>query len=114
MVANLQRFIARIVIRHLALERLILGALGGSPRIAGCPIGSRDDLGIAEQEELIRGSRDCGVLIGSVDVVRELGDGLYLRLEVGRHEFPDLAGVHLLAELRLLPAAGIGGSRVHT
>lgn len=36
--ANLQTGINRIILRHLAFEGLVLGALGGSPGI-GCPIG---------------------------------------------------------------------------
>lgn len=48
--ANLQTGINRIVLRHLALERLILGALGGSPRIVGCPVGGGDDFGAAERK----------------------------------------------------------------
>ena len=36
--ANLQTGINSIVLRHLAFEGLVLGALGGSPGI-GCPIG---------------------------------------------------------------------------
>lgn len=64
------------------LEGLLLGALGGGPGIAGCPVGGGDDLGVAEQEQLVRGSRHSSVRIGSVDVVRQLLDGLHFRLEV--------------------------------
>lgn len=70
---------------------------------------------IAEQEQPVRcrGHGGIFICISTTDVVRELPDGLHLGLEVGWHEAPDFAGVHLLAQLRLLPAAGIGVRGVH-
>lgn len=93
-----------MVLRHLALKGLVLGAFAGSPRTFGRPIGGWDELGVAEQEQLVRGGRHSGVRIGSVDVVRQLLDGLDLGLEIGRHEVPEITGVETAAELRLLPA----------
>ena len=61
-----------IVLRHLAFEALVLGALGGSRGI-GCPIGGGGgDLRVAEQEQLVLGSRHGGVLvlITAPDIVR--------------------------------------------
>ena len=102
-----------VVFRHLALEGLVLAAFGGGPGIARGPIGSGDDLGVAEQEQLVRGRSDGGILVCTADVVRELPDALHLGLEIGRHEVPDLAGVHLRTELGHLPTAGVGARGVH-
>lgn len=68
-VANLQAIVTRIIVRHLSLERLVLGTLGGGPRIFGCPVGGGDDLRVAEQEQLVRRLPSRGLLVGSADVV---------------------------------------------
>lgn len=114
-VANLQAIVTRIIVRHLSLERLVLGALVRSPGIAGCPVGGGDDLGVAEQEQFVGGRGDRGVLVraAAADVVRELPDGLHLGLEIGGHEVPNLTRIHLRTELRLLPSAGIRIRGVH-
>lgn len=111
-----------IVLRHLALECLVPAALGGTPGVVGGPMGSEvgapiggagRDLGLAEKEQPVRSRGHGGVLIGSADFVRELLDRFHLGLEIGRHEVPDLARVHLRTELGLLPATGVGVRRVH-
>lgn len=112
-VANGNSRVGIIVIRHLALEGLVLAALGGGPGIAGCSVGGGDNLGVAEQEQLVGRCRHGGILVGTAHVVRELLDALHLRLEIGGHEVPDLAGVHFLTEFGLLPTAGVGVDRVH-
>lgn len=111
--AKLQALVTRVVIHHLALEGLVLGALGRGQRVAIRPIRSRDDLGVAEQEQPVGGSCDGGRLTWSDGVYRELLGGFHLGLEIGRHEVPDLSGVHLRAELGCLPAADVVVRRIH-
>lgn len=107
--------IGSMVIHYLAPEGLVLDSLGGCPRIAGRPVGGGDDLGMTEQEQLVGscGNHRVFVLITTSEVVRELLYGLYLGLEIGRHEVPDLTRVYLRAELGGLPSADAGFRSVH-
>lgn len=112
--ANTQAIVTRIIVRHLTLEGLVLGSFVSDPRITRpAAIRGLDDFGITEHEQLVRGRRHGGILVGSINVVRQLPDRLHLGLEIGGHQVPDLAGVHLRAEFRLLPATGIGVGGVH-
>ena len=109
--------VVREVLRHLALKCLVLAALLANPRTIA-PKDSRrsfDDLGVAEQEQPVGRSCHGGVFVRTTaaDVVRELPDRVHLGLEIGRHEVPDLAAVHLRAELGPLPAADVGFRGIH-
>ena len=116
-VTKFKGVVVREVLRHLALECLVLAALLANPRTIA-PKDSRrsfDDLGVAEQEQPVGRSCHGGVFVRTTaaDVVRELPDRVHLGLEIGRHEVPDLAGVHLRAELGPLPAADVGFRGIH-
>lgn len=110
-----QTWVAVIVIQHLAPEGLVLGPLHTKPRpIRKAFRKSIVNLGVAEREQLVGGRRHGAGWVGNSTVVeRDLGDGLYLGLEVGRHEVPYLAGVHLLAQLGSLPPTVAGILGVH-
>lgn len=104
-----------VVLRHLAPEGLVLGVLVGSPGIVRCEIRRRHNLGVAEQEQSVGRCCHGGILIRlpATDVLRELPDGLYLGLEIGRDQVLDLTGVHLRTELGLLPTTDISFGCIH-
>lgn len=72
--------VARIGLRHLALEGLVLGSFGLDPGIVGGIAGGGDEFGIAKKEQLVGscGDGDVLVLLATTDVVRELPDALHL------------------------------------
>lgn len=98
--------VSNAAICHLAPEGIVLGSLFADPRTSR-PVAYRSlgNLRVAEQEHPVSGrGHDC-ILVppAATDVVREFGNRFYLGLKLSRHEAPNLAGIHLLAELRLLP-----------